>query len=155
MRRFPGSLLSYWYILIRIIHILWLRGSHISYLDTGTSSPVWGDTAFSSPRYMVSDSGQTCYCFSILLDWKLILEVYNSGRCFLLTHASFDTWQWVQIMHWLKWVIIPLFFIRPNIYSILGSKSVEGILDCCTRPPNRISLVHFHFMIIHDRVYSI
>ena len=29
---------------------------------------------------------------------------------------------------WLEWVLFPFTFIRPNIYSILGSKYVEGYM---------------------------
>ena len=44
-----------------------------------------------------------------------ILEVHNYGPYSLLTHVSFDTWQWAQIVHRLEWVIILLLSSGSNI----------------------------------------
>ena len=149
--RYPGILLGYWHILLRIIMILCLRGPHIANLATGISSPVWGNTACSSPSYMVSASRQNFY-FQIT---NARSEVRNSGLHFNITRVRIDTWRWIWIVHWLEWVIIPLLLVMPNLYSILGSKFVKGIPACCTCFHHWRSLAHLHCMNIRDSVYSI
>ena len=36
----------------------------------------------------------------------------------------------------LEWVIFPLPFARPNLYSILGSKPMAVFYEYCTHLPN-------------------
>ena len=120
--RFPYILLSYWWIRSCVGTI-----PPVSYLAIWYTNLIPDETLIVVPWFHIENA---------------ILEVNNSGPYFFLTSVSFHTWKWVQIVNGLEWILTPLLWVRPHIYSILGSKPIEGIMHVAL-----VSLIVGHWWI--------